>query len=254
MGVSREDRKGWIGSLLVHGMVGMVLFFWRIDQSMTQPEFINVSWGTLSSVQIPPVPSPSPGSAGNSPSVPTAERTSVDLPKRQPVPDEDVLPVARSKKLEVDDVPQPSRVRLSESAQGLKGNGIGAGEKERFGGQGGVGDIGKIPGVSGLGKEGSGVGKAVAFSMEWSDGGNRLLLSGNLPRYPDGVNVEAQIKLESVVLPGGGVKSLKPVQKGNTQLEEAAMNEVRHWMFEPLPKSTPQRDQSCVITFNFTLR
>ena len=94
----------------------------------------------------------------------------------------------------------------------------------------------------------------MAYSMLWGDGGKRRLLVGDLPVYPDGVNVEAQIRIEAVVMPGGKVKSMRPVQKGNTRLEESAMSEVKDWVFEPLARNARQSDQTCVITFNFVLR
>jgi TonB family protein len=90
--------------------------------------------------------------------------------------------------------------------------------------------------------------------MQWSDGGTRRKISGALPEYPRGANVEARITLGAVVLPDGTIKSLKPLQKGNTRLEEAAMKEVRLWRFEPLKSSVPQREQACSIAFNFRLR
>jgi TonB family protein len=72
--------------------------------------------------------------------------------------------------------------------------------------------------------------------------------------YPKGVNIEAQIRLEAQVMPDGRIRAVRPVQKGNTALEEAAIAKVRHWIFEPLALSIPQRDQNCVITFNFVLQ
>jgi TonB family protein len=55
------------------------------------------------------------------------------------------------------------------------------------------------------------------------------------------------------VAPNGTVKSVKPAQKANARLEEAAMRELRRWRFEPLSRTLPQREQKCVVTFNFKL-
>ena len=79
-------------------------------------------------------------------------------------------------------------------------------------------------------------------------------MSGKLPDYPAGVNLEAQIKIRAVVLPDGRVKSVQPIQKANTRLEEAALKEVRFWKFDPLSSTISQIDQTCTITFNFLLR
>jgi len=117
------------------------------------------------------------------------------------------------------------------------------GEGNNGGGQGGDAD-----------RFGSGLGDSFGYSMSWLRGGTRRKLSGNLPKYPRGVNVEAQISILTVVSPDGSVKSVQPVQKANTQLENAAMKELRYWKFEPLRPSAPQVDQNCVVTFNFKLK
>jgi hypothetical protein len=117
------------------------------------------------------------------------------------------------------------------------------GEGNNGGGQGGDED-----------RFGSGSGDSFGYSMSWLRGGTRRKLSGALPKYPAGVNVEAQISILAVVSPEGSIKSVQPAQKANTQLENAAMKELRYWKFEPLRSSAPQIDQSCVVTFNFKLK
>ncbi|MGA9116895.1 MAG: TonB family protein, partial [Bacteroidota bacterium] len=98
------------------------------------------------------------------------------------------------------------------------------------------------------------VGEGVSASLFWADGGTRRKVSGDLPEYPAGVQVETQILLEAGVLPDGTVGRVRPLQKGNARLEEAALRAVRLWRFEPLRRSAPQREQVCTITFNFLLR
>jgi hypothetical protein len=117
------------------------------------------------------------------------------------------------------------------------------GEGNNGGGQGGDAD-----------RFGSGSGDGFGYSMSWLRGGTRRKLSGDLPRYPSGVNVEAQISILAVVTPDGSIKSVQPAQKANTQLENAAMKELRYWKFERLRSSAPQIDQTCVVTFNFKLK
>jgi TonB family protein len=90
--------------------------------------------------------------------------------------------------------------------------------------------------------------------IQWVGGGKRKRISGSLPKYPSGSTVEAQIRLEATVAPNGSVRSVRAVQKANARLEEAGIREVRKWRFEPLPRSVKQRDQKCLITFNFRLK
>jgi len=115
------------------------------------------------------------------------------------------------------------------------------GEGDNGGGQGGDADR-------------FGNGNSNGFSMSWLRGGVRRKLSGDLPKYPPGVNVEAQVSILAVVSPDGSVKSVQPSQKANSRLENAAMKDLRYWRFEPLRSSAPQIDQTCIVTFNFKLK
>jgi TonB family protein len=104
-------------------------------------------------------------------------------------------------------------------------------------------------GSDGDGDEGGG-----GFSLRWLQGMTRRKVSGELPTYPPGVNVSAQVRILTMVLPDGTVRSVQPVQKANRLLEESAMKAVRFWKFEALGLSLPQVEQSCIITFYFKLK
>jgi hypothetical protein len=107
---------------------------------------------------------------------------------------------------------------------------------------------GSEPGGGGNGTGGDG------YSLQWLQGNVRRKISGDLPKYPDGVTVEAQVRIRAVVLPDGGVKNVQPAQKGDSRLEIAAMREVKLWRFEPLPMGAPQAEQTCIVSFLFKLR
>jgi TonB family protein len=174
------------------------------------------------------------------------ERRSADL-------SDEVIRVPKTEKMEV---PEPgSKAQPGESAAvGDRENRREIGDRERLtpGSTTGGGSGGTSP----LSSTGVGVAtdRGVSYSVQWLDGGSRHKISGELPRYPEGVNVEAQIKILTVVLPDGTVKDVSPAQKANTKLEEAAMKEVRLWRFEPLRSNLPQLEQHAVITFLFTLK
>ena len=254
----REDAKGLIGSIIVHLVIGVVLFFWRLDFTLTEPEFIEVSWGSVANVPaaMPARVSPSGTDGGAAPATLLKKGATLDLPERQFRADDELIHVPIGKKLEVDERPAATRAAVAENPKGMKDRaaGVGLGAKERSATPGRGESVGELATPMQAGHTGSDVGASVSVSMQWSDGGTRKKISGALPVYPEGVNVEAQIKIELTVLPDGSVKSLKPAQKGNTRLEEAAMKEVRFWKFEQLRKSSPQRDQTGVVTFNFQLR
>ena len=90
--------------------------------------------------------------------------------------------------------------------------------------------------------------------MKWLAGGTRRRVAGELPKYPAGATVEAEIRLFAVVHPTGDIRALHPAEKADSRLEDAASKEVRYWRFEPLKSSKPQVDQTCEITFLFTLK
>jgi hypothetical protein len=253
--VSKEDKKGWLGSIVVHLVLAVILLLWRNELTVSEPEFLEVSWGTMSSVPVKPAPT-APVSSAASRSTQTAayKQVPVDLPERSPTFDEKDQPLPRLRKADVREGSPLASSTIAKSEAGNRETGTGLGEKEKFSTVTGAGESGAMPGKSIVGGDGTDAGKSVAFSMQWGDGGKRRLVNGDLPVYPEGVSVEAQIRLEAIVLPSGKVKTLRPVQKGNTRLEDAAMKKVRDWVFEPLGASAPQKEQPCLITFNFILR
>lgn len=258
MNLQRDDIKGWIGSIAFHLVLLIVLFLWHVDVLVGEPEFIEVTWGTIAAAPSTTTPRPRmPGSEGVRVSAVKPQSRTMDLPERQfPSAAEEVLRVPESRKLEVDEKPERIPVQMAENSRGLqeKGLGVGMGDKDRQVTPG-MGDLaGEALDLRATAASGTDVGQGVSVSMQWSDGGTRKKLSGDLPTYPEGVNVEAQIRIAAVVQPDGSVKSLQPVQKAHTKLEEAAMAQVRFWTFEPLPRSLPQLDQTCMITFNFKLK
>lgn len=255
--ISRDDVKGWLGSIVFHLCLALALLLWHIDMTTSEPESIEVSWGSIAAVpDVSASRSTRPGTEGHvaTPQAPSIRAS--DLPERVLNTGDDVLAMPRGNKLDVGDERSTNEKIVPDALRGAKdrqpGAGIGEGRDPLSRGAGDLpGDV-TDPGLSGV--SGSDVGSAVSVSMLWSDGGHRKKIGGELPEYPPGVNVGAQIILDAIVTPDGSVKSVKPAQKGNTALEESGMKAVRLWKFEPLRRSSPQHDQHCNITFNFSLR
>ncbi len=257
MKLKSENFKSWVGTLVFHLILALVLFLWKINSSAGEQDFIEVNVGSVSNIRTSTPPRAGiAGSEGSAlKSISPAKRT-VQLPERVFSGPDEILPVPRTKKMDAEEQPLQQRTQYASSGRGTKdrGAGFGMGSKEKALTPGAGEFAGDVAGPRATGISGSDVGSSVSVSMQWSDGGTRQKISGDLPEYPKGVNVEAQIKIETVVMPDGSVRGLKPAQKGNTRLEEAAMSAVRLWKFEPLRKSSPQKDQTCVVTFNFLLR
>lgn len=265
MKISRETTSGWVASLILHGALLLIFFLVSIPEVVENQDFIEVSWGS------PTVSTPSPRTlpetdsrlADASPSVSVNERKAERKKPAQPVflperrmanPAEEILAAPRSEKLEISEKGTTTgTVERGSVGEREARTGTSLGDREQTGLPGTTPGTSLTPsgGVSGPGGD---LEKGVSFSIQWMQGGTRRKLSGDLPKYPAGTNVEAQIKILTVVLPDGSVKSTQPAQKANTAMEDAAMKEVRFWKFEPLRSSQPQQEQTCVVTFLFTLR
>ncbi len=261
MTVTKEHTAGWVGSILFHLILLLLFFFVKIPEFTQQEEIVEISWGGVTNVlQAAPSAQPSKGAitevspfAARNIALPTQ---TVSPPERRiPDPSEEILRVPKTEKLTTLEASStmdrtPSTSQGERSVEGRRT--LGQKELEDAGG------LGRSQGAAtpsaGLYAGPAAVDRGVSFNIQWLDGGTRRKLSGDLPQYPPGVNVSAQIKILAVILPDGTVKNLQPAQKGNQKLEDAAMKEVRFWRFEPLRASQPQVDQRCEITFLFTLR
>jgi TonB family protein len=251
-----EEARGWTGAIGVHVLLALLLLLWDVPQAPAPPEYIEMSWGTFAALPVPlPATAGSPGSEGASMAARRERQSPVDLPEQAYRGPGEGLPAPDARKLSVDERPRMDLPQAAASGAGRKERGFGEGSGERAERGAGAGVVaGDMARPDPTGTMGADVGSGVSVSMQWSDGGVRRKLSGDLPEYPEGTNVQAQIKIEAVVTPDGAVRSLKPAQKGNTRLEEAAMKAVRLWRFEPLRSTVPQREQTCLITFNFRLQ
>lgn len=102
-----------------------------------------------------------------------------------------------------------------------------------------------------LGEEGTG---GFGFELDFGGKGMRRIYSYNLPEYPEGVAKEIDVKIRFTILPDGTVSKIFPLIKADARLEFAAINSLKNWRFEPLPKNAKQIDQTVVITFPYRLQ
>jgi TonB family protein len=103
------------------------------------------------------------------------------------------------------------------------------------------------------GGSGGGIGKGQGYSIDWGGSGSRRLLSGKLPRYPEGTDKQMTVALRFTVMPDGTVQSISPLRKTDELLESAAVTALKTWQFDPLPSGIEQRPQTGKVTFRFTL-
>jgi TonB family protein len=80
----------------------------------------------------------------------------------------------------------------------------------------------------------------------------KILERPNLPSAK--VKVEAEIELTFWVLPNGIVDRAIPSVKGDTELEQIAIQYLKQWRFAPLPKDQPQVEEWGMIPIKFKLQ
>jgi hypothetical protein len=92
------------------------------------------------------------------------------------------------------------------------------------------------------------------FHFEGGGLGTRKIYSYVIPDYPDGVNKEIDIRLKFTIKPDGTVGSIFLLTKADTRLENAAINSLWQWRFEPLTLNQSQTDQTAIIVFPYRLQ
>lgn len=116
-------------------------------------------------------------------------------------------------------------------------------------------DIGSKEGTTdgtGLGSRGIGKGAGYGFGdIEWGGGGNRIVLHKPLPKFPSGVNTNAELKFKFTVMPDGTVGRIIPLQKADPRLETAALNALKQWRFNVLKENIIMEG---VIPLTFVLK
>lgn len=118
----------------------------------------------------------------------------------------------------------------------------------RHGGQG--------PGSGGGmgGGSGGGIGARYGSSIDWGGEGGRRLLSGRIPKYPEGLtDKQMTVTLQFTVFPDGSVGRILPMRKTDKFLESAAIDALQTWRFEPLGPQVDQKTQTGKVPFTFKL-
>lgn len=89
------------------------------------------------------------------------------------------------------------------------------------------------------------------FQLEWDGDINRSAVVQPLPEYV--TETEAVIRVRFEVRPDGTVENIRPLLRGNPELDREVIRTLRTWRFSRLPPNVPQENQSGTITFRFIL-
>jgi protein TonB len=224
-------RVSYSASVIFHLILLLLFLLINLTFEYTSKEYVELSFGVL-------------GGTGSSGSKGTAfdevlekaelqdknitkdknlEVKEVELPKAKNTDVSDVSPAQKDKEVKKETVKQTEQ-RESENATGDKKGNLNEG----------TGDFG--------------------FHFEGGGLGTRKIYSYVIPAYPDGVNKEIDIRLKFTIKPDGTVGSIFLLSKADTRLENAAINSLWQWRFEPLNTNQVQGDQTAVIVFPYRLQ
>lgn len=226
----REPKNiSYTSSLILHILLALLFLFVTINPEVLPDEYITIGFGSGGNIG-------SAGATGKSEVVddnkpkPENVKQQTDVQKKVDLPetinkDTENLIATADKKKETEETPVNRVKPLQPSTGNTRGS-----ELE------GEGD-------SGFG-----------FDLDFGGKGKRRIYSFILPEYPEGVSKEIDVKLRFTILPDGSVGRIFPLIKADARLELAAINSLRQWRFEPLPRNSQQIEQTVVITFPYRLQ
>ena len=216
-----------VGTVLLHVTLFLMLSF--LTLSPPKPaELIELEWGASSGA---PNQSTVEAKAETQrqvqrqpkPAARVTEKKKVELPRMKSSSEETIPIRQKARAARAESRTEPSKVKSSSSAE----------KSER--------------------SQPAGAGKTTGYSIEWSGIGSRKLLSGRMPRYPEGADKEMPVLLQFTVLPDGSVMGIIPLRRSDELLEREAISALRTWRFDPLPQQFEQTPQVGKVTFNFVL-
>jgi len=246
------SRRAYIYSLAFHVALLLWMLNIRFSFEIEPPAFFQLTLGAVSSQRIDQIMEESAQRQAMTPEeridVPDRrmidiEEPTISVPSQQRVESKDIVSTAAKLKTDIDPQRTDSPVRPSDL--------LTMDRKANY--QGSRITVGEQPGA-GIETSVIGAAEAINFTIEGEVEG-RKVLSNPLPKYPEGLNKTATIRISFAVLPDGAVSSsgMVPVRKENAVLEELAMNSLKLWRFSPLPEGS-KTTQRGIITFVFTLK
>jgi protein TonB len=215
----RIQNKSFLLSFAIHVGVTLSLLLINFSVNHVEPEYVTIGFGGLGNLSSSGKQAESEKEEKEKSELKAEEN--VKLPKALNQEDENILPKSDDKKN-----------RFDESIKSLSEENKNSNKGREFYGEG-------------SGKFG--------FDIDFGGQGIRKIYNYSLPKYPDGVFKEIDVKLKFTILSDGTVGNIIPLIKADTRLEEAAIKSLRQWRFEPLAKNQKSTEQVAVIIFPFRL-
>ncbi len=92
-------------------------------------------------------------------------------------------------------------------------------------------------------------GRELGFDLDFGSEEARIIKNFILPEAKNAGSGRVILKFRFTIRPDGSVAKVFPIMKGNPDLELEAMNLLRKWRFEKLPRTDDQVDQKVEISF-----
>ncbi len=219
------NRKNtYLISLVLHFLILVFFSFISLGTTIEEPEYVTVDFG-----------SPGSGKAGESP---LNEKSNTALEEIPTETTEDLKQKVEAPivKQEFDEVVKKNN-KVEESKKRIER----AKQSESISKNVSKSETGDQP----FGSSG--------YSFDWGGRGTRKILRWEKPKFPPGVQKEIDIKIKFTILPDGSVVSPIPLIKADTQLEDAAIQALKTWRFEPLRPNQIQFEQTVIITIPYRL-
>lgn len=93
------------------------------------------------------------------------------------------------------------------------------------------------------------VGRELGFDLDFGSEPARIIKNFVLPEATNAGSGRVILKFRFTIRPDGSVAKVFPIMKGNPDLELEAMNLLRKWRFDKLPRTADQADQKVEISF-----
>lgn len=219
MTLTETRNMSFTFSLLIHLLLLILFYFLQINLDYEQSDLVEIDFGSGGL-------STSSGASGTQLTDPNIKETPPEETKTIPTKTEDKkVDLVKTKNTSDDKAVLPIEKKKEDEKKS---------SKELFGNK----------------TEGEG---SMGYDIDWGGYGKRKIYSYNLPEYPSGVSKEVDIRLRFSILPDGSVGTIFPLTKADTKLENAAINSLRQWRFEPLRNNQKQVEQYAIIVFPYRL-
>lgn len=248
-GVSKNDWIGATASAVVHALLILIFLSLTASPEPLAAGYIEVEFGAFSEGRpiqraLEPDPKrqqedPAPNQTNRRPPEPErrVESKPVDLPDQPDIPDDpETIPSPDAEEVKPDN-PVQKPDPTTEDVVAARPERATTGQES--------GSRGRQTGTEGPGLDEQ---KAAPYVLEGID---RVPLRTQLPDYDEKVNAVIQVRI--TVDPRGRIVRVLPLRKGNPTLEQAVMQALRQWLFNPLNAAAPQENQTGTITFRFRL-